>query len=147
MNAEKRPPQPGFAACLQESCEQDAVLEGMRFEKESACIRQERADLKGCGFYGMRLAGSAFPRSFFVDAVFSHCDLSNVDFSGSLFRRAIFTDCRMEGADFSECVIEQVQMQECSLRFCSFQQTVWKQTECKTCGFAESLFQQNRMKK
>ena len=75
-------------------------VDGLVFQNEACGYSLDHMEFYECVFRNVEFTGS-MKECLFVDTVFDHCDLSNVDLQSSAFRRVRIRNCRMTGTDLS----------------------------------------------
>ncbi len=101
--------------------------------------------LSSCIFKKVSFVGK-FQECDFVDVIFDHCDLSNLDFSKQRFLRVEFIECKMSGIRFCDGLLEDVHFDQCLMPYSSFDQVRFKRTFFKECIMKETAFYDLSMK-
>jgi uncharacterized protein YjbI with pentapeptide repeats len=120
------------------------LSEGYRFDNlqfaNETCTRDlSELEFHECQFDHV-VFSSACKGTLYADAIFDHCEFSNMDFEESVFRRAQFNHCRLTGVDLSRSVFQDVEFRECEGRYASFSGSTFKQVLFERCVLAQTGF-------
>jgi uncharacterized protein YjbI with pentapeptide repeats len=82
----------------------------------------------------------------FVDVIFDHCDLSNVDMQECVFRRVIMKHCRLTGCDMSASQLHDMAMENCQANYINCNLINSQSALFKDCIFIEGAFTMMKIK-
>jgi uncharacterized protein YjbI with pentapeptide repeats len=82
----------------------------------------------------------------FVDVIFDHCDLSNVDMQECVFRRAVMKHCRLTGCDMSASQLHDMVMENCQANYINCNLVNAQSALFKDCIFTEGAFSMMKIK-
>ncbi|WP_020615088.1 pentapeptide repeat-containing protein [Paenibacillus daejeonensis] len=72
--------------------------------------------------------------SEWVDVIFEHCDLSNLDLSNAIMHRVLFRDCKLMGLELSEATLRQVSFENCDMRYMNMRYADLKRVSFDQCA-------------
>ncbi|MFS0728029.1 pentapeptide repeat-containing protein [Paenibacillus sp. 1P07SE] len=77
-------------------------------------------------------------QSEWVDVVFEHCDLSNLDLSGAVMHRVEFRDCKLMGLDLSDATLRHVSFAHCDMRYLNLRYADLRRVTFDQCALANA---------
>jgi len=99
-----------------------------------------RLTLQRARLQDIEIVESKFKFLRMIDALLSHCDLANVDWSQSTFNRIQFVNCRMTGGKFIDSEIKDVSFEDCKIDLAQFRVCAFKDCRFLNCNLREADF-------
>ncbi|MBQ1531981.1 MAG: pentapeptide repeat-containing protein [Solobacterium sp.] len=87
-------------------------IENLKFEDETCERSLNMKEFYECTFHNVRFTKD-MKNCLFADAVFDHCDFSNISMNNTVFRRVRIRTCRMMGTELAGAVMQDTVMEGC----------------------------------
>lgn len=121
--------------------EEEAIYEGQHFlDQDLSYSTGKNLALRGCRLENVTLDRSRLERFECSNVVFSHCNLSNVEWLGGSFHQVHFDNCKLTGTNFAESYLRDCRFSDCLGDFSSFSSTNLKVVFFEHCRLSQSEF-------
>ena len=87
-------------------------IENQKFEDETCERSLNMKEFYECTFRNVRFTKD-MKNCLFADAVFDHCDFSNINMNNTVFRRVQLRTCRLMGTELTAAVMQDTVMEGC----------------------------------
>ena len=119
--------------------EKDVRIDDGIFAEQECFLPNNNQQFDGCEFIKVNFTETR-RRNSFVDCIFDHCDMSNMDFGQCTFRRCVFDHCRMVGIDLSESGMQDVSFVDDHMGFANLAAVSLKRVSFERCMLNEASF-------